>query len=532
MRRASATDLTSALRALTGALGPLVDEMPLGVVVFDARGKLASANPFARRLLDGPGGGTLRSTMAELRRRAPVGGSPVEVGLSLGPLGGLRLVAVRGRRPPGAAVLIERNTEERLRGEIRALRALLAAVGQTQPLPATLARTLDAVAPALSASALVFQRTASDALVMAAGHGPVAEFVRGLSPRPLGEARGSSVAHAVRSGRPVHVTTLGSSPFPEDRALPQAASLASLALPLFARGEVVGALQVVGAPGALGEGPLRLAQGLADAVAAGLDRARQDSAIERARAEAAQRERLAALGRMAAGLAHEINNPLTYMSVNLTLGAAELERRRDRIAQMIADPGVRAEFDGFVAELRAVFDECLQGTRRIESLMGALRGMSRNGAGDRVLFDPAQATREAALLFQAAKKGRCDLQLALPTLPKVLGSPGQLGQVVLNLLENGLHAIGGRGRLFVDGGVEGRRVEVRVRDEGPGIPPEIQPRVFEPFFTSKPVGQGTGLGLYISHQIVSGMEGTLSFQTGPGGTTFVVSLPAEAGDVT
>jgi signal transduction histidine kinase len=143
------------------------------------------------------------------------------------------------------------------------------------------------------------------------------------------------------------------------------------------------------------------------------------------------------------------------------------------------------------------------------------------------IFDPAHGVSNAVTLFRGVHRHRVNVEWQVRSLPLVQGSVGALSQVVLNLLQNGFDAMGGKGRMAVSAAVhaDDGSVLIEVSDEGPGIPAGVQEHVFEPFFTTKPEGTGTGLGLYLCQQLVHGMRGTLTFRTGTAGTTFVVKLP-------
>jgi signal transduction histidine kinase len=160
-----------------------------------------------------------------------------------------------------------------------------------------------------------------------------------------------------------------------------------------------------------------------------------------------------------------------------------------------------------------------------------------------VEFDPETALREAVLIFERAKIGNCVIALSVGdeplreqsgypdsaaakgTLPPVLGSPGGLSQVLLNLMDNALDAMGGSGRVEIVASQSENAVEIRVRDHGPGIAEEARAHLFEPYFSTKEDGKGSGLGLYLSKEILESGGGSLAYQTGAEGTTFVVTLP-------
>jgi len=288
-------------------------------------------------------------------------------------------------------------------------------------------------------------------------------------------------------------------------------------LPIGRRGSS-GVLYVSGSSEAFSEGSLRVVQALADAIGALQDLVTLEAEAARAREVAASRDRLATIGQLVAGVAHEINNPLAFLKSNLnTLQADvhELMARND------------------VAEVNEIVTESLEGVARIEAIVQALKGTARK-TQEKIRFDAGRAVSEAVTIFRGAKKAECEIDLEVGPLPEVVGSPSAVGQVVLNLLQNGLDAMGLKER-------RARRLEIKawatdckvlfsVRDRGGGIPPEVQRRMFDAFFTTKEPGKGTGLGLYICRELLEGMGGALRFTTAGDGTTFECELPVPAGE--
>jgi signal transduction histidine kinase/CheY-like chemotaxis protein len=236
---------------------------------------------------------------------------------------------------------------------------------------------------------------------------------------------------------------------------------------------------------------------------------------ERIRAEAT--ERLASLGTLAAGVAHEINNPLAYVLGNLAYVKESLEGAPS------AAPG---------DEERRALAEAIHGAERVRDVVRSLRAYSRPGEGPPVLADVAQELRNALKLVGNTLRHKARLVERLEETPPVLARSMELGQVFVNLLVNAAQAVRpGAGdeaevvaRCFTtaDG-----RAAVEIWDNGVGIPQEVQERIFEPFFTTKGVGDGTGLGLSICHGIVNRLGGSIAFESEPGrGTRFTVLLPA------
>ncbi|MBX7100749.1 MAG: PAS domain-containing protein [Myxococcaceae bacterium] len=248
--------------------------------------------------------------------------------------------------------------------------------------------------------------------------------------------------------------------------------------------------------------------------------------VARARDHAIQRDRLAMIGQLSAGVAHEINNPLSFVKSNLTLINAvvgDLAAALDAAGKDAAP--LQSRLRPLMDELTEMATESMVGVDRMASIVQSLKGMVRHRPDEHALFEPAAAVSQAVLFFAGAKHCQELIDVQVPMLPAVVGEVGEFSQVVLNLLDNAYDAIGGTGRIWVRGEERDQRVLISVRDSGKGIPEHVRPRLFEPFFTTKGVGKGTGLGLHISHGIVSKFGGELTFETGPSGTSFIISLP-------
>ncbi len=244
-------------------------------------------------------------------------------------------------------------------------------------------------------------------------------------------------------------------------------------------------------------------------------------AIRRRRAEPAkmaQADRMAALGTLAAGVAHEINNPLTY--VLLHLGHAQ------RLVKKLNEPN---------QQLAGLLDSAIEGAERIREITRGVRTFSRIEERPRVALDVRAPLNAAIGLVSNDLRYRARLTRVDKGVPYVMAEEGRLAQVFLNLLTNAVQALPEaaadeheiRVTTFTD---EQGRAVVEVADTGGGIAPHDLPHIFEPFFTTKAVGEGTGLGLSISHGIVRGYGGEIEVHTEQGeGTTFRVILPpAEA----
>ena len=246
-------------------------------------------------------------------------------------------------------------------------------------------------------------------------------------------------------------------------------------------------------------------------------RRRMEEELAFARRRLAHSEKLAVLGTLVSGVAHEIRTPLAYVSNEAGLLARWVSR---------LEPGrpLREEEAARLAEAARTIAE---GVDRMNHLVLDLRRFSRMEAGERAELDLDETVRAAVDLFQATHRGRARLDAALHSGRRVLADRVHLQQVVLNLLENAAEASphGASIRVVTRAEGEGQGAVLVVEDRGPGIPTEVQARMWEPFFTTKP--EGTGLGLSIVRRIVLAHEGTIRCESGPGqGARFVVRLPS------
>jgi two-component system NtrC family sensor kinase len=236
-------------------------------------------------------------------------------------------------------------------------------------------------------------------------------------------------------------------------------------------------------------------------------------------------DRLAAMGRLAAGVGHEINNPLAYVISNINYVRTELKREPQ------APPSEEMR-----QEMLSAIDEAKDGAERVRLIVQDLKTLSRPDDAAIGTADLAAVVRSAANIASHEVRRRARLVEECQGLPLVKGNPARLGQVFLNLIINAAHAI-------PEGQVEANeiriaarldspeRIVVEVRDTGCGIPPENLERIFDPFFTTKPSGQGTGLGLSLCHNIITAMGGSITVESKlDQGTTFRVGLLVARGE--
>lgn len=264
------------------------------------------------------------------------------------------------------------------------------------------------------------------------------------------------------------------------------------------------------------------------------------AALTATQAQVVHQEKMASIGQLAAGVAHEINNPMGFITSNLSTLAKYVERlsgfiRLQRCAVEGCDGAVVSELremersirlDFILDDIGTLIRESLDGADRVRHIVKSLKSFSRADDGERAVTDINSCIESAITITWNEIKYKATLEKELSDLPGVLCSPNQLNQVFMNLLINAVQAIEKEGKITVRTWRDGSRVCASVSDSGCGIPADIVSRIFEPFFTTKKVGAGTGLGLSISYELIQRHGGDILVDSVPGkGSTFTVRLP-------
>jgi signal transduction histidine kinase len=269
-----------------------------------------------------------------------------------------------------------------------------------------------------------------------------------------------------------------------------------------------------------------------------IDAAHQE--LKQTQARLIQSEKLASLGQLTAGIAHEIKNPLNFVNNFAEVSGELVEELRDMLAE---HPEALAEVESILDDLKRTSETISRNGLRADGIVSTMMEHASGGVGERELTDINQLVEEYVDLAYHGR--RTEMPDHGITVDRDFGDdvgsielvPREIGRVLLNLLNNAFDAVQERAEAATDDYKpvvkvltvkEDKAVKIRIEDNGGGIPPEILSKIFEPFFTTKPTGSGTGLGLSLSHDIVTqGHQGTLMAESEEGkGAVFTVSIPA------
>jgi signal transduction histidine kinase len=339
---------------------------------------------------------------------------------------------------------------------------------------------------------------------------------------------------------------------------------ARLVAPLFRGDDIVGMLVVRRrAPGAFAPSTVDLMKTFAAQSAVTIHNARLYESVETRTRELAaslqdlrtaqgrliQTEKLASLGQLTAGIAHEIKNPLNFVNNFSSVSVELIDELQDALRTIAVDDKSRTDITELSDMLRGNLEKVVQHGKRADSIVKNMLSHSRQGSGERLAVDINALVEESLnLAYHGARAERQGFNITLqrsldPTAGQVDLFPQEITRVLLNLISNGFYAATKRKAESRGGDHEptlsastknlGGSVEIRIRDNGTGIPPEVRDKLFNPFFTTKPAGEGTGLGLSLSHDIiVKQHSGSIEVDTRPGEfTEFRIVLPRAAAAV-
>ena len=261
--------------------------------------------------------------------------------------------------------------------------------------------------------------------------------------------------------------------------------------------------------------------------------------LHEAQEQLIQSEKLASLGQLAAGVAHEINNPLSFISSNvgslrgysdsLLALISELDKRHHLKDKEIQDLKETYQFELIKEDLPDLIEDSIEGVRRVRTIVENLRDFSHTGNNEWQSANINESVQSALTIVTNEVKYKADIVTQFSELPSISCIPGQIGQIVLNLVINASQAMKHtRGTITISTYAQEAGVVLEVRDNGSGMDEATKAKIFDPFFTTKAIGEGTGLGLSISYGIVNNHKGHINVDTEIGvGTTFTIWLPLE-----
>ncbi len=259
----------------------------------------------------------------------------------------------------------------------------------------------------------------------------------------------------------------------------------------------------------------------------------QVGTIESTQRQLYQAEKMASLGQLAAGVAHEINNPIGFIRSNLNTASAYVQKINS-MAELIKAQGSAqlaaawqaADLDFVLEDFVSLLNESISGADRVTRIVADLKGFSNVDQAEEAIINLNDNIRAVCNIAASQINKKADLKLTLGELPTLRCHAGHLNQVFLNLLLNAAQAMKTRGEIHIQSGVEKKKIVICISDTGSGIPAEVLPRIFDPFFTTREVGSGTGLGLTVSRDIITALGGRIEVESTMGiGTKFTIYLP-------
>jgi signal transduction histidine kinase len=268
------------------------------------------------------------------------------------------------------------------------------------------------------------------------------------------------------------------------------------------------------------------------------------NSLQETQAQLIQTEKMSSLGEMVAGVAHEINNPVSFIHGNIAHVQEYLDDLLDLLLLYqkvysdlkpeIHDKMEEIDFGYIQSDFPKILDSMRMGTRRIQTIVSSLRNFSRLDESEVKDVNLHEGLDSTLIILSSKIKPEIEIIKQYGDLPKITCYPAQLNQVFFNLIVNAIDAllnseIEAKKIAIVTDRISHDRVQVKIEDNGPGIPKDIQHKIFNPFFTTKPIGEGTGLGLAISYRIIEKHQGKLEVVSEVGkGTTFKITLPIES----
>jgi GAF domain-containing protein len=430
----------------------------------------------------------------------------------------------------------------------------------------TVLQTLvESAATLCDADKTIITRQKDGVFYRAESYGFSPEFINHVKNIPIAAERGSAFGRALLEGRAVHIPDVKAD---AEYTLLEGQRLGdyrtALAVPMLRESVAIGVLSLTRSEvRPFTEKQIELASTFADQAAIAIENVRLFDSVEARTRELAaslenlratqdrlvQTQKLASLGQLTAGIAHEIKNPLNFVNNFSGLSAELIDELQDTLKGISLNDKARADIKELTDTLKGNLDKVVQHGKRADAIVKNMLLHSREGSGEHRVVDINAIVEESLnLAYHGARAEKQGFNITLersldPTAGEVDVFPQDITRVLLNLIANGFYAATKRKTQAGSDGYEptlsastrslGDQVEIRIRDNGTGIPPEVKEKMFHPFFTTKPAGEGTGLGLSISHDIIVKQHGgAIDVDTKPGAyTEFRIVLPRRSAKV-
>ncbi len=435
----------------------------------------------------------------------------------------------------------------------------------TFDLQTVLQTLVESAAHLCEADKATITRQRGEVFFRAEAYGFSSEFLDYVRSVPVVPERGSALGRALLEGKVVHIPDVQADPeytFVEAQRLGDFRTV--LGVPMLREGIPIGVLALTRSEvRPFTDKQIELVSTFADQAAIAIENVRLFESVEARTRELAksledlrtaqdrlvQTEKLASLGQLTAGIAHEIKNPLNFVNNFSAVSVELVDELREALGGAQLEGKLRAEISEIADMLQGNLDKVVQHGKRADSIVKNMLLHSRQGSGEHRPVDINALVEESLnLAYHGARAEKQGFNITLkrsfdPAAGEVDLYPQEITRVLLNLISNGFYAATKRKAKANGGNYEpilaattknlGDRVEIKIRDNGTGIPPEVKEKMFNPFFTTKPVGEGTGLGLSISHDIIVKQHGgSIEVDTQPGEfTEFRIVLPRGAATI-
>jgi GAF domain-containing protein len=418
---------------------------------------------------------------------------------------------------------------------------------------------VESAARLCNADSAAIHRPVENSYPYVASYGYSQEYHEYMRARPIIPGRGTILGRAVTERKPIQVSDVEADP---EYTLQEGRKIAGfrtvLGIPLLREGVPIGVIMLTrNTVWPFTDKQIELATTFSDQAAIAIENVRLFEAEQQRTQELAksleelratqdrlvQTQKLASLGQLTAGIAHEIKNPLNFVNNFSNLSVELIEELEEALSHVAVDKKTRGELTELGQTLRGNLEKIAQHGKRADSIVKNMLLHSREGSGENRSVDVNALVEESLnLAYHGARAEKQGFTITLqrsfdPAAGEADAFPQEISRVLLNLISNGFYAATKRKAEVAADGYEpilaastkdlGDRVEIRIRDNGTGIPPKVREKMFNPFFTTKPAGEGTGLGLSISHDIIVKQHaGTIEVESKPGEFTEIrIVLP-------